>query len=314
MSYECPTGHSTGKQIPHNRNMPGVSMTAGGNAIHRRPLFVMGILALIIILTAGSAGCIKAAQNKLGGETTADTTNLQEQTNVQAVPSTPTPVPVPVLTPAKSDIVTEVAPYVTPNPYVIQHGARINSSPRYDFLYREPEFTKTYTLSSSNPVGLLVNVAQGPLYVVYTVSPKYDCLDSPDSCRGTIMTTVNRPYMTITVRDNQTKDVVAQDGYAREFSSDKGEYATAADTDSTANSSYDNSDTGNYANTPSPRYIPVYKEGKFLITIEGNYLDVTVKIITGTSPDSLELAENSGEASSSQDADYAQDPENENWA
>lgn len=311
-----PAKQSTVKQIPRNRNMPGVSMTAGGNKIHRRTLFVMGILALIVILAAGSAGCIKAAQNKLGGETTADTTNLQEQANVQAVPSTPTPVPVPVLTPAKSDIVTEVAPYVTPNPYVIQHGARINSTPQYNFLYRQPEFTKTYTLSSSNPVGLLVNVAQGPLYIVYTVNPKNDCLT--DSCRGTINQTVNRPYMTITVRDNQTKDIVAEDGYAREFSSDTGRYEFTVTETSASNdgsdTSDDSSDTESYTSAPIPRYIPVYKEGQFLITIEGDYLDVTVSVITGASPDPLDTTENTGASASSENSGNSQNLANENWA
>jgi hypothetical protein len=271
-----------------------------------KPFMKIPVLLIVIVLLValtGCAGCIKAVQNGLGGENVTESTNLQDSTDLQAALTTPTPVAVPVLTPVKSDIVTEVAPYITPNPYITQHGVRINSTPQYRFLYRQPEFTQTYTLSESKPVGLLVNVAQGPLYVVYTVKPKNDCLK--DSCRGSINTTVNRPYMTITVRDNQTKEIVAEDGYAREFSSDTGNYEFTITTTSDDNSdtSDDSSDTESYTSEPGPRYIPVYKEGQFLITIEGDYLDVTVSIITGASPDPLEMAESSGASSSSQNSD-----------
>jgi len=269
-----------------------------------------GTVVIVFLLLLGvsiiSAGCIKNAQHLVGnGETAADAASGVSVTETSDVTSlTPTPVPVPEITPAKSEIVQEVTPFTTPNPYPIIHGARINSTPQYAFQYRQPEFTKSYTLTG-NSYGLLVNVVQGPLYIKYTVNPKYDCLDSPDSCRGTVFAPVNRPYMTITVRDNQTQQIVAKDGYGREYSSDKGEYsAGSSDGSSEVSSSYDNTDKGNYANVPSPRYIPVYKEGQFQITIEGNYLDVDVAIITGTSPNPLDATEkNAPETSATQDDD-----------
>ncbi|MDO8871133.1 MAG: hypothetical protein Q7V05_00165, partial [Methanoregula sp.] len=46
--------------------------------------------------------------------------------------------------------------------------------------------------------------------------------------------------------------------------------------------------------TPGPRYIAIYKEGVFHITIEGNYLDVTVKILTGALPSKLDIETGSG--------------------
>jgi hypothetical protein len=187
----------------------------------------------------------------------------------------------------KSDVVIEVTPFTTPNPYPIIHGVRINSTPQYAFLYRQPEFTKTYTLGG-NAVGLLVNVAQGPLYIRYIVKPKYDCLKDPDSCRGTVLVPVNRPYMTITVRDNQTQKIVAESGYAREYSSDTGNYHIT-----TTVESEDSTEAGTYESEPGPRYIPVYKEGQFQITMEGNYLDVTISVITGASPDLLTAQEKS---------------------
>jgi hypothetical protein len=221
-----------------------------------------------------------------GSETSAATGSDAAVTEPPTVvPSTPTPVPIPQITPAKSEIVSEVTPFTTPDPYPIIHGVRINSTPQYALQYRQPEFTKTYTLTG-NAYGLLVNVVQGPLYIRYTIDPKYDCLKDPDTCRGTVLVPVNRPYMTITVRDNQTQQIVAQDGYGREYSSDIGHYHFYGTT-----TTDDSSETQPYDSYPGPRYIPVYKEGQFQITIEGNYLDTTVAIITGTSPNPLDAME-----------------------
>lgn len=269
------------------------------------PWSVMIVLAVLIGISIVSAGCIKNAQHLVDGggtvEVTAPDSSGTEITDVTS--PTPTTVPVPVLTPAKSNIVTEVSPILTPNPYVIQHAARINQTPQYNFLYRQPEFTKTYSLTG-NAYGLLVNVVQGPLYIKYTVDPKYDCLSDPDSCRGTVLVPVNRPYMTITVRDNQTGQIVAQDGYGGEYSSDTGNYKGYGSSDSgdvsasTTFSSAESDDNSEGYSNPAkdskglgPRYIPVYKEGQFQITVEGSYLDTTISIITGTSPNPLDMTE-----------------------
>jgi hypothetical protein len=88
--------------------------------------------------------------------------------------------------------------------------------------------------------------------IYFTINPKYDCLNDPDSCRGTVLVPVNLPYCTITVTDNQTHQIVAQDGYAREFSS----------------------------NT-TDRSIAIYGAGQYLITIDGNYLDITISLASG---------------------------------
>jgi hypothetical protein len=246
-------------------------------------------LALLIIF-AGCSGCINKIRDATQG--TEMTTPMITPGTTES-PVTPTYVPqvthpevtetVHQVTPMKSDAVVEVTPFTTPDPYPILHGARINSTPEYSFLDRTPEFTKTYTLGG-NAVGLLVNVVQGPLYVVYTINPKYDCLKDPDSCRGTVLVPVNRPYMTITVRDNQTQEIVAQSGYGREYSSDTGNYQFTF-----SGTSPDSSDTGASVTYPGPRYVAIYKEGQFQITMEGNYLDVNLEIITGASPNPQDM-------------------------
>jgi len=266
-------------------------------------------LLILIVLMAGSAGCIKLAQNAISGESTPTTAPAITETPMvtpAALPqSTPTPVPLPVLTPAKSDIVTEVTPDVTPNPYVFPNAAPINGTPlQPDFQYRQPEFTRTYPVNSTNPIGLLVNVAQGPLYIVYTVNPVNNCLSDPDSCRGsnpaqpnsadstgTSVNSANNPYMTITVRDNQTGEIVAKDGYGGVYSSDTGTYTFTY----TANlsTSVNGRQQQTYTVTPGPRYIAIYRTGQFQITINGDYLDVTLSIITGSSPNPLDVTEKS---------------------
>jgi hypothetical protein len=242
----------------------------------------------VLIVFAGCCGCINKIKELNGG----GDIQVTPEVTAPSLPLIPTTVPTPEETivqvsPMKSDAVVEVTPYTTPNPYPIIHGVMVNSSPQYSFLERTPEFSKNYVLSG-NGVGLLVNVVQGPLYIVYTVDPEYDCLKDPDSCRGTVLVSVNRPYMTITVRDNQTQEIIAQSGYGREYSSDTGNYEFTFSA-----TSGDAQDTGALVSDPGPRYIAIYREGQFQITMQGNYLDVDLDIITGASPNPADLTDSS---------------------
>ncbi|MFY9981700.1 MAG: hypothetical protein WAK75_03925 [Methanoregula sp.] len=256
------------------------------------PILIPIVQVILVILMVSSAGCIKMAQNALGSEKAGNTDNSEVSTGVPAgslaiePQNASTPLAVEVPSPTITDSVTEFSPRPTPDPYVIQHGARINGTPLdyLSFLNRQPEFTKTYMMNGY-PVGLLVNVTQGPLYVVFTVNPAYDCLKDPDSCRGSVTVPVSRPSMTITVRNNQTNGVVAEDGYGGEFSSDTGTYNNGCSSDqSTVSNSNSNAPNDNVCQQPGPRYITVYGSGQYQIILDGSYLDVTISIITGTSP------------------------------
>jgi hypothetical protein len=246
------------------------------------------VLILLAAMTC-SSGCIKMLQ-KSTGPVPADNGSSQSTAGMNfasalpdATPGSLRQAPDAEMTPAQSEVVTEVVPFLTPDPYPIIHGVRVNAAPMDSPLNRSPEFEKTYNLEG-NAFGLLVNVAEGPLYIVFLVTPEYDCMANPDSCRGNLAASVNRPYMTITVRDNQTHEIVAEDGYARGYSSDTGnevyhntvaDISTGVTTTSTAPS--------------GPRYIAIYNEGAYQITIEGNYLTVDVKILTGATPTGLDI-------------------------
>jgi hypothetical protein len=121
---------------------------------------------------------------------------------------------------------------------------------------RYAEFSRTYVLRG-NATGLVVNatVLEGPLWIAFDVKPLYDCLENVESCRGDNAKTISRPYFTLTVRDNRTREIVAEDGYGQEYSSQK-----------------------------TNRTIKIYGEGQYHLTLTGNSVDVTLAVATGAAP------------------------------
>ena len=224
------------------------------------------VLFIVMVLMAGTCGCVRLMQQSMdsgNGTSSNDSGNLTStQTDVTSTffaGQGRFPPHAPITTPTQQESGTtagsglqvySAAPDVTPDPYPVQHGTRVNSTVLTS-RYVTPSVTRTYTLGGA-PVGLGVNVTQGPFLIYFTINPKFDCLNDPDSCRGTVLVPVNRPYCMITVTDNQTHQIVAQDGYAGEFSS----------------------------NT-TDRSITIYGTGQYLITLEGNYLDITLSLATG---------------------------------
>lgn len=189
------------------------------------------------------------------------------------------------IVPKDTDSVLEVAPYTTPDPYPVMHATQFNETQEFSHLGSgDYQFTKLYILRG-NATGLLIHVTKPPLYLIYTVSPDYDCTEDPDSCRGTLTKPVNRPYLTITVRDNATETIVAEDGYGREYSSDIGtyEFTISGWNDNGLLSSGESSPTeGTNTVYPGPRFIKIYRAGTYHVTLEGNFLSVTMNVRTGS--------------------------------
>jgi len=240
--------------------------------VSRRKRTGFYLFLIVLCIMVGTCGCVRLVQQSLdqGNETPA-VPDSPPGSAIGAV-TTGIPVrpvsPVPTATAESGMEVYNATPDVTPVLYAIQHGTRINQT-GLTSRYVTPSFTHTYTLGGA-PIGLGVNVTKGPFLIYFTISPKVDCLNDPDSCRGTLGATVNRPYCTITVTDNLTHKVVAQDGYAREFSS----------------------------NT-TDRSITIYGAGEYLITITGNYLDITLSLASGD-PTPVPTAAPAGQATTSQ--------------
>lgn len=271
-------------------------------------LILVALLGLLVI----ACGCVKMVQNSVDPVPTPEITESVSETNyTTAVPLPPAQPAVPVaeLTPLKSAAVEEVAPFLTPDPYPIIHGTQLNQTMKKDPVYTGPyEFEKTYVFRGNEVKCLRVNVAEGPLYLIYVVSPQNDCLMSPESCRGDKTKSVNRPYLTITVRDNQTREIVAEDGYGREFSSDTGNYEFILESKNMDGQLSSGGAIGTNTVSPGPRALKVYREGTFDITFEGNFLDVDVKVKTGATPASASGTISAGATSSPEEV-----PEEVRW-
>lgn len=232
-------------------------------AYHRKKTVSIVILVFMIFFMLTTSGCIKLLQQSAGGEkntganaphpNAADTgTRLSSPTQVISVPPTRT---VPVITPTSSSLVMDAAPILTPDPYPLLHATRINRTDEGNELSQTAEFTRIYTLRGES-VGLLVNVTQGPLLISFDVNPMYDCVEDPDSCKGDLRNPKVQPYFILTVRDSQTREIVAEDGYGRIYSSQK-----------------------------IDREIKIFSTGQYHLTFTGNYLDVTLSITTGAAQD-----------------------------
>ncbi len=103
-------------------------------------------------------------------------------------------------------------------------------------------FEETYTLKY-NSFAFLVDVVKPPFVIAYTVTPTTSdpyYLNNPHYC-----------FMTITVRDPTTMDVIATEGYGRIYSTD------------------------------SSKHITLYRSGSYHVTIYGNMVRANVKIQAG---------------------------------
>jgi hypothetical protein len=174
------------------------------------------------------------------------------------------------MTPHRSNITSEAVPILPEDPYVMQHGTRINQTGVFNRAILLAEFEKTYVFRG-NATAFHVNVVEGPLIIEYEVTPQVDCLGSLESCRGSNAKPVQRPYFTMTVRDNATHQVIAENGYGREYSSQ------------------------------TINWITIYREGEYHVTMTGNYLDVFVQVGTGQAANSWDAQWQAGSGSPTAD-------------
>jgi hypothetical protein len=260
--------------------MIGTEYFRKGDCRKRRWHFVSLILLLILAI-ATTPGCLKVMQHAIdeNDESTdpslstskniTQTLSAQKPTATSTRPGILPPLPLyghgskpitlsPSTTPGLDagsfpDLVSAALPELPPDPYPVQYAMKINTSAEPLHHVRVAEFKRTYVLRG-NSTGLIVNatVLKGPLWIYFDVEPLYDCLDDVASCRGDEAKTISRPYFTLTVRNNQTREIVAEDGYGREYSSQKGN-----------------------------RTIKIYEEGWYHLTLTGNSVDVTLAVATG---------------------------------
>lgn len=225
------------------------------------------IVLLLLLTAAVLPGCLKIMKQAEAGQ---EPDGLSQNHTVSpATDSTKPEIPSPPqmhdqgMRSSSPDLVTSALPELTPDPYPGQHATQINASDGSLRHVRLAEFRQTYILRG-NSTGLVVNATtlKGPLWIWFEVKPLYNCIENPDSCRGKTEKdksvnpqSISLPYLTITVRDNQTREIVAEDGYGRIYSSQ------------TTN-----------------RTIKIYREGRYHLTLTGDSVDVTLAVATGAAP------------------------------
>ncbi len=183
-----------------------------------------------------------------------------------------TPPPAPTLS------VHEVSPdpYVTQDPYRLpyrDHGNWSTGEPVRAKKY--PRFTKSYVLRS-NSTAVRVNVTEAPLVIDLTFSPQFTNPDHTGIGGGTNedgsvrsgTSTNSFVYSTavVTVHNEGSRSIVEQGGFGQGFNMDL------------------------------EQKITIYREGKYVVTLTGNLIDVKMAITTGAGADKppVSQAANSG--------------------
>jgi len=187
------------------------------------------LIAIVMIVTASVSGCISITK-KPGAE------EMQDEREGVAMAEAPQAAitPQPTETTPKSSV--EFAqPLPTETPSRIQPS---RPPPRPTPPVLEPIFTDTFSLGYTT-VTLLVDALKAPLIIDYTISS------------NEINPRIS--FLVLTVRDADTLEVVAEEGYGRIYS-------------------------GN-----TEQRITIYRQGRYYLTLYGNKLDVTLSITTGDS-------------------------------
>lgn len=235
--------------------------------VNNEVLLILSIL--LILMVVFTAGCIKSAQNVLGdnhGETISGDASSHPDPSVMVSLNTASPDAIPprvTPTPATALTVDEVspAPYITPDPYRLpyrDHGKWSTAEPVRSVKY--PQFIKTYILRS-NSTAVRVNVTQAPLVINLTYSPQWDNPDhtnigsaiSDDGSENTGVKMNSFVYSTavVTVYNEGSCSIVEQDGYGKGYATDLA------------------------------RKITIYREGTYVITLSGDFINVNMAITTG---------------------------------
>ncbi|MDO9036136.1 MAG: hypothetical protein Q7U51_13175 [Methanoregula sp.] len=230
------------------RNIKGGSFTV-----------ICTILLILLAAMTFSSGCIKYLPTSNAGDTVVPPRSQESAlTNTSSpmakVPHMVSPVvssPVKVTTPADYFRVNEIdpKPYITPDPYALPYRDHGNwTIGEQNRVQKVPQFTKKVVLRS-NSTAFLINVTKGPLVVDLTYSPRFPNPDKT-STKGTNSFVFSNAE--VIVFDEISNATVAKEGYGGIYSTDL------------------------------HKKITVYREGPYVIAIRGNFIDVTMVIITGS--------------------------------
>ena len=267
-----------------------------------------GIIFLLLLLVL-SSGCIKSLLADKGEDKGSPT--LPPEPGVNRSSSGNIPITASITVSPHAVVTTppdyiEVAgvdprPYVTSDPYAIpyrDHGNWSNEEPAR--ISRIPQFTKTVILRS-NATAFQVNVTRGPLVIDLTYSPlfsnpdqtkqKSDDSDSNDDSGST-------ENIAITDGRDNFDDSWSRSGYisnsavaTNSFVSSNAEVSVLNEI---SNGTVAQEGYGGIYSTDLHKQITIYREGPYIITLTGNFIDVNIAITTGSAREVVTPAPTSG--------------------
>jgi hypothetical protein len=257
-------------------------------------------IIFLILIFVSSAGCIRHLPIGNTGDTEAQAVPSVLPTTIATSPPGPgssnqspgVSPPVVVTTPPYYLNVETVdpGPYVTPDPYRIpyrDHGNWTTGEP--DRVPRIPQFTKKVSLRS-NSTAFQVNVTKGPLVIDLTYQPEFSNPDNtnlgstdkglPSSCNfedgGSDCSDNSGTSGGDSVSVNSEENTVAMNSFVfskaevRVFDKNAGGAPIATE------------GYGGVYSSDLHKQITIYREGSYIITISGNFIDVNMAIITGS--------------------------------
>lgn len=223
------------------------------------PVFFLLILFLAIIV---SAGCI----TKMLPKSESSLSPLESGDNGIPAGSPAPAAVVPEMTgsPAPAPAVISVinpAPYITPDPYRLPYRDHGNySAIERVRVPKVPEFSGKYSLRS-NTTAISVNVSQAPFIINLTFSPLWD---SPDH--------------TSSAPSKNGDGSVSGSGGINSFVFSRAVVAVYPEGSLVP---VEREGYGNGYSVDTAKKITIYREGHYVITLTGDFMDVTVDVITG---------------------------------
>lgn len=219
----------------------------------RLPALGMILVLLMVVL---SSGCINSVQAMLGGSGT-NGKLLDEDEYPPGMSLVPGPDSsagaAAVLTPAPSPAQTLAVEVVSPDPYVTTDPYRLPYRDHGNWstvdavrVEKIPQYSKSFVLRS-NATAVRVNAPEAPVVIDLTFNPKWD---NPDQTKETSGSFVHSKAL-VTVHPDNSSAVLEQDGYGCGYS------------------------------TETKKKITLYREGTVVITLSGDFIDVTMKVTSG---------------------------------
>ncbi|NMB78858.1 MAG: hypothetical protein GYA23_07155 [Methanomicrobiales archaeon] len=240
---------------------------------------ITGLVLLLLLLSLASAGCVRSAQKMLDGDEPAaiysSTGDLSDpKTSFAGAPVSPSQLSPAGTNPhtADSGLAAEVVsayPYVTPDPYRLpyrDHGNWSTTEPVR--VPKTPQFTRSFKLRS-NSTAVKINVTQAPLIIGLAFTPQWT---DPDHTATDGVNSFVYSKAVVSVYHDGSGAAIARDGFGNGYSSDL------------------------------EKTIRIYREGTYVITLTGDFIDVTMSVTTGTA--ASPSGASSGEAPGNPDDDW----------